>query len=71
VYLSQGRCAAAISAFRDSLRYRPKSPATLLQLGYALRADHQPGAAVAVWREALDLAPGYAPAVAAIHATPA
>jgi tetratricopeptide (TPR) repeat protein len=57
VALRQHHGAAAVAAFRRSLELRPDTPATLVQLGHALRLDGQPDEAIAAWRQAQQLDP--------------
>jgi Flp pilus assembly protein TadD len=48
---------AAIDVYRESLRLRPNSPATLLQLGHALQQLGRTDEAMAAWQQAAQLAP--------------
>jgi Flp pilus assembly protein TadD len=57
VALRRHHAAAAVAAFRRSLELRPDTPATLVQLGHALRLAGQPDEALAVWRQAQRLDP--------------
>ncbi len=58
VYLSQNRYAEAVDVYGDSLRLRPDSPATYLNLGYALREYGRLKEAIAAWEQVIRLAPG-------------
>jgi GT2 family glycosyltransferase/tetratricopeptide (TPR) repeat protein/SAM-dependent methyltransferase len=67
LYLRTARHGAAADAYRESLRHRPDSAVTCVHLGYALKDGGDLGQAVAVWRKALDLAPGHPAATEALR----
>jgi uncharacterized protein HemY len=67
LYLRTARYRAATDAYRQSLRHRPESAVTCVHLGDALKDAGDHGQAVAVWRPALDQAPGHPAAMKALR----
>ncbi len=57
VYYLAHQHAKAVETYRKSVELRPNAPGTLLYLGHALKEMGSVEEAVAVWREALRLAP--------------